>query len=109
MAFRSQDANQLMLHRQIIAHENTAKKNFDYFTGGTSAQKFYQGRLKQEVDEKMRTWCKDQNAITQYRFGYKPRAKSSGSSRAPSGLQSDMLSQVKSAAGHKPVLNEQSI
>jgi hypothetical protein len=37
MAFRGQDNASLMLIRQMIDHENSAKKNFDYFTGANSS------------------------------------------------------------------------
>lgn len=63
----------------MVEHENSAKRNFDYFTGQNSAQKFYQGRLNEKVEEKARTWKKDQSLITQFRYGYKPRAQSSSS------------------------------
>jgi len=41
MAFRSAGNDQLMLMRQMVNHEDSAKKNFDYFTGQNSSQKFF--------------------------------------------------------------------
>lgn len=59
MALRTQDNTALMLFRQAVGHEHSARKNFDYFTGQNSSQKFYQGRLKSIVDGQTKTWVKD--------------------------------------------------
>lgn len=60
----------------MVDHENTAKQNYEYFTGDVTAQKFYQGRLKNEVDDKVQTWKSTQPMFTQFRHGYKPRSRS---------------------------------
>ena len=50
---RTHGQQQLNLWRQMVDHENSAKQNYEYFTGDVTAQKFYQGRLKNDVDEKV--------------------------------------------------------
>lgn len=42
----------------MTAHENGSKKLFEYYNGskGASASRFYQGRLHQDVDQKLNTF-----------------------------------------------------
>lgn len=100
MAFRSAGNDQLMLMRQMVNHEDSAKKNFDYFTGQNSSQKFFQGRLNEIVNDRATTWLKDQSAVQQFRFGYDKQSTKKGDQ--PDNAASEIRSRA-SRVSHRSV------